>query len=148
MKKEYLECGRIIGAHGVKGLMKVDSWCDSPKILAAQKRVFFAERDGSYKEARVLTASVSGAHVLMQVEGINERESVQAMQGTILYLNRADIKLKPGTHLLADIIGLPVIDAVTGDVYGEVTDIQDSPRNRLYYIATPKGEVLLPEVDE
>ena len=148
MKKEFLECAKILAPHGVRGVMKLESYCDTPRVLAAQKRVFFAERDGSYKEAKVLTASVSGANVLMQIEGLNERESVQAMQGRILYLHRDDIKLKPGAHLLADIIGLPVIDATTGDVYGEVTDIQDAPRNRLYYIATPKGEVLLPEVDE
>ena len=148
MKKEFLECAKILAPHGVRGVMKLESYCDTPRILAAQKRVFFAERDGSYKEARVLTASVSGAHVLMQVEGINERETVQAMQGTLLFLNRADIKLKPGVHFLQDIIGLPVIDATTGTVYGEVADIQDAPRNRLYYISTEKGTVLLPEVDE
>ena len=25
MKKDFLECGKIVGAHGVKGLMKVES---------------------------------------------------------------------------------------------------------------------------
>ena len=148
MKKELLECAKILAPHGVRGVMKLESYCDTPRILAAQKRVFLAAKDGTYKEAGVLTASVSGQHVLMQVEGITDRETVQGMQGSLLYLNRNDLKLRPGMHFLQDIIGLPVIDVNTGDVYGTVTDIQDAPRNKLYYIATEKGQVLLPEVDE
>ena len=98
MKKEYLECGKILGAHGVRGVMKLESWCDSPKILAAQKRVFLAEKDGSYKEVRVKTASVSASIVLMALEGFDEREAAQAMKNTVLYLDR---KLKDHTLLQA-----------------------------------------------
>ena len=103
MKKEFLECGRIVGAHGVKGLMKIESWCDSPKILAAQKRVFLAEKDG-YKEVSVESASVSGPLVLMGLSGYLNRELVQGMKNTVLYLKREDIPLKKGALLLADII--------------------------------------------
>ena len=57
MKKEYLECGKVCSAHGVRGGVKVESWCDSPSVLAKQKRIFLAEKDGSYREAQVLSAS-------------------------------------------------------------------------------------------
>ena len=140
MKKEFLECGKIVGAHGVKGLMKVESWCDSPKILAAQKRVFLAEKDG-FKEVSVV--------VLMGLDGYLNRETVQGMKNTVLYLSREDIPLKKGAVLLADIIGLPVKDLETGSVLGKVKDITDAPRSRIYVVETPNGkEVLLPDVKE
>ena len=47
MKKEYLECGKVCSAHGVRGAIKVEHWCDAPRVLASQKRVFFAEKDGN-----------------------------------------------------------------------------------------------------
>lgn len=148
MKKQYLECGRIVGAHGVKGLMKVESWCDSPKILAAQKRVFLAEKDG-FKEVSVVSAAVSGQVVLMGLDGYLNRETVQGMKNTVLYLSREDIPLKKGAVLLADIIGLPVKDLETGSVLGKVKDITDAPRSRIYVVETPNGkEVLLPDVKE
>lgn len=148
MKKEFLECGRIVGAHGVKGLMKIESWCDSPKILAAQKRVFLAEKDG-YKEVSVVSASVSGPIVLMGLCGYLDRETVQGMKNTVLYLSREDIPLKKGAVLLADIIGLEVKDFDSGKVLGRVKDITDAPRSRIYVIETPDGkEVLLPDVKE
>ena len=40
MNKNYLECGKIINTHGIKGALKVESWCDSPYILAELERVF------------------------------------------------------------------------------------------------------------
>ena len=148
MKKEFLECGKIVGAHGVKGLMKVESWCDSPKILAAQKRVFLAEKDG-FKEVSVVSAAVSGQVVLMGLDGYLNRETVQGMKNTVLYLSREDIPLKKGAVLLADIIGLPVKDLETGSVLGKVKDITDAPRSRIYVVETPNGkEVLLPDVKE
>ena len=149
MKKEYLECGRILGAHGVRGLMKVESWCDSPKILAMQKRIFFAEKDGSYKEASVESASVSGPLVLMGLSGITDREYVQGLKNTVLYLKREDIPLKKGAVLLADMIGLDVIDLASGKLLGKIKDITDAPRSRILVIETDGGrEVLLPDIKE
>ena len=149
MKKEFLECGKIVGAHGVKGLAKIESWCDSPKILAAQKRVFLAEKDGSYKEVRIESASVSRDIVLMALSGICDREQVQGMKNTVLYLKREDIPLKKGAVLLADIIGLDVIDIDTGKIYGKVKDITDAPRSRIFAVeCDDRREVLIPEVKE
>lgn len=149
MKKEFLECGKIVGAHGVRGLIKVESWCDSPKILSAQKRVFLAEKDGSYKEMKIESASVSKDIVLMSLSGLCDREAAQGMKNTVLYLKREDIPLKRGSYLLADIIGLAVIDFNTGKVIGRVKDITDSPASRLYVIGTDGGnEVLLPGIKE
>ena len=32
MLKEFLEAGRIVGTHGIKGELRVDPWCDSPNF--------------------------------------------------------------------------------------------------------------------
>ena len=149
MKKEFLECGKILGAHGVRGVMKVESWCDSPKILAAQKRVFLACKEGNYKEAKIESASVSGTIVLMKLCGFDDRELVQGMKNTVLYLAREDIPLREGEILLADIIGLDAIDESTGARLGRVKDITDSVASRLYVIETDEGkEVLIPDIKE
>ncbi len=147
MKKQYLECGRVCNAHGIRGVLKVEHWCDSPRVLAGQKRVFVVT-EGEYTEKKVLTASVSGETVLMSISGVESREDAIAMKGTVLYLKREDIPLKDGEMLIADMIGLPVIDANTGRVYGEIKDVYDVPRGRMYTVATDGADVLLPDVDE
>lgn len=149
MKKKFLECGKITSAHGVKGLVRVESWCDNPRILAMQKRVFFAAKDGSYKEAEVLSSSLSGGLVLLNIDGIDGREAAQALKNTVLYLAREDIPLSDGAYFLADIIGLDAFDYDTGERLGKVTDIQDVPSGRMYYVETNNGKVaLVPDVEE
>ena len=148
MKKEYLECGKVWSAHGVRGFLKVEPWCDSPKVLAMQKRVFLAEKDGSYREVRVLSATVSAKLVLMLLEGIESREAAQAEKNRILYLHRDDIPLADGAVLIADMIGLPVIDVDSGRVYGKLTEVNDGVQAKLYIVSTEAGDVLLPGVPE
>lgn len=149
MKKLFIECGKIVSAHGVRGLVKVESWCDSPKILSAQKRVFLAAKDGNYVETKVESACVANAAVLMKLEAISDRENAQAHKGAVLYLHREDIPVTPDKILLADIIGLPAIDIDTGRVLGKVKDITESVASGLYVIETEVGdEVLIPDVKE
>ena len=148
MKNMYLECGKVMGPHGVRGVLKIESWCDTPKVLASQKRVFLANKDGSYEERKVLGASVSGALVLLTLEGIDDRDVAVAMKNTVLYLHRDDIPVKKGQMLLADMIGLSVIDADTGRVYGTITEVNDVPRGLLYTISTESGDVYYPSGKE
>ncbi len=147
MKKEYLECGKILAPHGVRGLIKVESWCDSPEVLIAQRRVFLAEGEG-FREVRIESCVRQAQHLLMSLSGINDRETVQAMKNTVLYLKREDIPLEDGAYFLQDIIGLDAIDIDTGKVLGRVEDITDAVSSRLFVIGTGEKTVLVPDVDE
>ena len=148
MKNTYLECGRVLGAHGVRGVLKLEPWCDSPKILGGAKRVYLSRMEGEFVERRVLTASVSGDTVLMSIEGVADRDAAIAMRGTVLYMHRDDIPLRPGEMFLADMIGLPVIDAESGRVYGEISRVEEAARGLLYTIKTEEKEVLYPSNPE
>ena len=148
MKKEYLECGIVRSPHGVRGILNVESWCDSPRVLAKQKRVYILGRDGSYKEIKVISASPAPDKVLMGLEGLDSREAAQGYKNTVLYLRREDIPVPKGAMLIADMIGLPVVDFDTGRVYGEISDVRDGVRYKLYTVKTDSGEVILPGVDE
>ena len=35
MQKKYIETGKIVGTHGVRGEMRVQAWCDSLKIFTS-----------------------------------------------------------------------------------------------------------------
>ncbi len=148
MKKEYLECGKVCTAHGVRGEIKVEPWCDSPKVLAKQKRVFLLDSDGSYKEASVTSASVFTKFVIMKLSGIDTREAAQAEKNRILYLHRDDIPIPRGAHLISDMIGLPVIHIDTGKQLGTLVDVDDGVRYKLYTVKTDKTNVILPGIPE
>ena len=52
-KKKYLETGRIVNTHGVRGEVKIQPWADSPDFLLDFDSLYI---DG--KPLRVLSARV------------------------------------------------------------------------------------------
>ena len=148
MKKTYLEGGRICTSHGVRGLVKAEHLCDSPRVLLDVKKIYFKERDGSYTERGLTSASVMGQFVLMGIEGISSREEAIAYRGKLFYLHRDDIPLAEGAMLIADMIGLPVYHAQSGESLGEIADVSDVVGRRIYTVKYQGREVLIPDVPE
>lgn len=145
--KQYLEAGKIINIHGFRGTLKAESWCDTPKILASLKTVYLLKGD-RYLPFNVRRGSVSGKFVLLTLSGVETEEEANALRGSVVYASRDDIPKKEGEAFLADMIGLPVIDAESGARYGTLTDVEEGVASRLYVIATQSGTVLMPEVKQ
>ena len=148
MKKIYLEGGRICTSHGVKGLVKVEHLCDSPKVLTSAKKIYLREHDGSFSEKKIKSASVAGQFVLMGIDGIESREEAIAYRGRMIYLHRDDIPVAKGAMLIADMIGLAVYHAESGESLGEISDVSDVAGRRIYTVNYQGKEILLPDVPE
>ncbi len=146
-KRKYLECGKIINTHGCYGGLKLESWCDSPDILAKMKRVYI-ERAGEYQEYKVKKASVFKQFVLFELDGICDMDTAIFLKNTVVFADRRDFKLKKGEYFIVDILGCDVIDADSGRVYGTLSDIINRGASDLYVVKTEKGEVMVPVVDE
>lgn len=146
-KKKYLECGKIINTHGVRGAVKLESWCNSPEKLAALSRVFI-KRGEKMDELTVTRASVFKQFVIAEIEEICDIETAAALKNTVLYAAREDFDLEEGDVFIADLIGLPVIDAENGKLYGKLADVINRGASDIYVVDTPNGECMMPAVDE
>ena len=146
MKKEYLECGKIVCQHGVRGAVKVESWCDTPQVLAALPVLYLANKSGGFSPLTPENASVYKNMVLFSFKEIASADEAIALRGRVVFAARADLPLAPGQVLLQDLYGLPVFDAGNGTVYGSLLEIRESPAADLLVVSTKNGEVLLPDV--
>ena len=52
MKKQYLDSGKIVGTHGIKGEVRIEPWCDSPAFLSAFKKLYLDENGTSFIEVK------------------------------------------------------------------------------------------------
>lgn len=143
-KKEFIEVGKIINTHGVSGEMKVEHWCDSPSVLKGIKKFYL---DGG-KELVASSVRTGGQFPLIKFDGIDTVEDAAKYKGKTILARRGDIKKPAGRVFICDIIGLPVIDARTGAVYGTLGDVLEYSPNNIYEIKTEKGTVLMPAVKE
>ena len=147
MKKQYLECGKIINTHGVKGAVKLESWCDAPGVLASLKCIYMSQK-GQYISVKVLHASVFKQFVIMELEGVNDIDAAMLLRGTVVYADRKDFHLKEGDYFIADLLGLPVVDVNTEQVYGTLKEVINRGASDIYVVDTPAGERMMPVVDE
>ena len=130
MLKQYLEIGKIVGTHGVRGELSVECWCDSPQFLSSFKQLYFNEGNDKIDV-------ISRPHkniALVKIKGVDTVEQADLLRGRVLYVNRKDIKLPKGTNFIQDIIGLEVVDVDTNEVYGKVTEVIKTGANDVYEV--------------
>ena len=147
MSNKYIECGKIINTHGCHGGVKLDSWCNSPEELAALENLFIL-KNGSYEKHKVKKTSVFKQFVIADLEGVNDMDAAMALKNTVVYASRDDFELEEGEFFIADLIGVKVVDATDGTVYGKVTDIINRGASDIYVVETSNGERMIPAVDE
>lgn len=147
MKQPYLECGKIVGTHGVRGGVRVESWCDSPEVLVGLAALYFRTAEG-YAPRRVLHGHVNRGQAVLTLEGVADMDAALALKNTVVYAARTDIPLPEGAAFVADMLGMAVVDADTGRVYGTLVGVEDFPSSQMYTIKTDRGEVLFPAVKE
>lgn len=147
MKQPYLLAGRVINVHGFRGTVKLESFCDSPNVLAGLSELYLKVGD-RFEKKRVLHASVFRQFVLADLEGVTDEASANALRGVELYASREDLPLAPGAHFVADLLGLPVRHADSGEVLGSIADVETRGGKELYSVKTEKGLFYLPAVKE
>ena len=146
MRKQFLDTGKIVGTHGIRGEVRIDPWCDSPEFLCAFKKLYLDENGETFIEVK----SRPHKHiVLAKIKGVDTIEQAERLRGKIVYINRADIQLDEGVNFVQDLLGLEGTDAESGRVYGKITDVLRTGANDVYEITDDSGKkYLAPVIDE
>lgn len=147
-KEKYLECGKIINTHGVRGACKIESWCDTPDVLCKIKKLYYKKKD-EYLSLEVTKASVHKGCALVYFYGIDSIEAAELLKNRVVYADREDIPIDDDRVFIADIIGLPVFDERNGKRLGVLSELIESPASDLFSVKTEDGrDVLVPAVEE
>ena len=143
----YIECGKVVNTHGCFGAMKLESWCNSPKELAGLGRLYL-KQGATYTEYKVTKASVFKQFVIVTFDAVNDMDMALAMKGQTVYAKREDFHLKKGEYFIADLVGLPVIDADTNQMYGTLSETINRGASDIYVVKTEHGEKMIPAIPE
>ena len=149
--KQYLETGRIVSTHGLRGEICVEPWCNSPEFLMQFDRLYF---DRGAVCRRIASARVHKNTVIIRFEGFEDIDEAMGLVRGIVYIDREQVRLPEDSYFDQDLIGLRVLDADTGRVYGTLTSVGRTGANDVYGV-TPDGaaadgdnrpEVLIPAI--
>ena len=112
--QQYLEAGKVVTTHGVRGEMKLELWCDGVDFLKKAGRLYASAKGG--KCYNITSIRPQGQMALLQLEGVNDMDAARALRGQVFYFDRSDATLPEGRWYVADLIGCEVRDADTGKV--------------------------------
>ena len=143
MPEQYLEAGKIVGTHGVRGEVRVQPWCDSPAVLATLKTVYL---DNHGQQPLKVLSRPHKTLALMRIDGVSTVQEAAALVGRIVYLDRADLPLEEGRYFIRDLLGLRVVDVDSGEEYGYITDVSATGANDVYHMRRGDREVLIPVI--
>jgi 16S rRNA processing protein RimM len=149
MRQTYLEIGKIVGTHGLRGEMRMLPSCDSP-AFAVGFDFLYLDPCGKQKIA-VRNARVHKNMCLLTLLGIDTIEQAEAMRGKVLWFCRADADLPEEQWFIAELIGCEVLDAADHHIsYGKIADVsQTNHANDVWHIKRESGqELLIPVIDE
>ncbi|MBE6750863.1 MAG: 16S rRNA processing protein RimM [Ruminococcaceae bacterium] len=146
MLKQFLEAGKIVGTHGIKGMLRVQAWCDSADFLKQFKYVY-TDKNGENR-LEIKSVQPHGNIVLMQIKGVNSIDEAEALRNKVIYISRKDAKLPEGRYFIDDLIGCKVLDFESSNELGTLTEVSSTGANDVWHITNSKGEYLVPAIEE
>jgi 16S rRNA processing protein RimM len=126
--------GVMVGAHGVRGEVRVNPETDFPERFADLEHIYMAPLKGEGRLVKILGARqhAGKGQVLLTLEGVGNREEAQALNGARLYIRPGELRpLPPGQYYEFQILGLQV-STEDGRDLGPVTDILRTGANDVY----------------
>ncbi len=128
--------GRVAGAFGVKGEVKITSYTDDPAALVRYRDLM--REDGS--PGLTLTGGRPHKGALVgRAKEIATREEAEALRGLALYIARDALPAPAEDEFyLADLIGLQVVDPAGAGI-GRIKSVQNFGAGDLLEIAPESG---------
>jgi len=120
---QKISLGIVLGAHGVRGIVRVKAFTEEPFGVAAYGPV--ETRDGK-RRFKIEALNLLKEIVLCRLEGIDDRDKAEAMKGTELFVSRDKFPIMQASEqwYQADLVGLEVRD-VSGTVLGSVATVEN-----------------------
>ncbi len=135
--------GAVAGAYGVRGEVRLKSFCADPAAIADYAPL--TTEDGAQSFSVRLTGQTKGGFTA-RLGGVGSKEAAEALRGTRLFAPRDRLPSLPDDEFYhADLIGLAVVDT-GGAALGTVTAVHNHGATDLLELRVPgvSDTVLLP----
>jgi 16S rRNA processing protein RimM len=139
--------GKVVGAHGLRGAVKIYSYAESEDLYAQQERLILIGSDGVRNSYDIAGIKAHKQNIRLTLKGVDSRDQAEALRGWGVYIPKSGLPpLEEGTYYWIDLIGLAVF-TTTGEYLGRLTDIIPTGANDVYVVTRGGGaEILIPAI--
>lgn len=138
--------GRVLGAFGVRGELKLQSFTDPPAMLLRYQPWMLVHR-GVEREVQGARGRDTAKGVLLTLPGVEDRDAADALAGAEIWVPRERLPPpKPGEYYWVDLEGLRVVNR-EGVALGTVSHLFETAGNDVI-VVTGERERLIPFLDD
>ncbi|EMF60345.1 16S rRNA processing protein RimM [Stenotrophomonas maltophilia EPM1] len=121
--------GRVVGAFGVRGEIKLESWTEPRSAIFRYQPWIVRSPSGVETTIEGVRGRDSGKHLVARFPGVEDRDTVEAMRGTEIYVARSALPPpKPDEYYWVDLEGLDV-KTTEGVALGQVSHLFSTGAN-------------------
>lgn len=129
---------RVLGAHGVRGDLRIEVLSDNPHRFDVGKRLYL---DGA--PYVIVGSRLAGRTALLKLEGIDSREQAQALLGKAFQVPLSEIPAPKRGLYHYQLLGLKVV-TTDGRELGTLVEVAATGSNDVYLVRGPQGELFIP----
>jgi 16S rRNA processing protein RimM len=141
---EYLQIGRIVNTHGIKGEVKVVPLTDDPERFGELEWLYL-DKNGRNEKIYITGVKYFKNFVILKFNDIDTIEAAEALKGIFLLIDRKNaVKLPKDSFFICDLIGSTIYDE-EGKLLGKLVDVLKTGSNDVFVIKDDNGsEIFLP----
>ena len=143
---EMLIMGRIIGAQGILGWVKIKTYTEFAENLTDYKTWWLGnETEDKWQKIGVEAFAVHSKGLIAKFPGCEDRTAAERYRGLLIAIPRSLLPPQPeGEFYWSDLIGL-VVENTAGECLGIVESLMDTGANQVLCVRMPnKQELLIP----
>lgn len=144
-RDEWLLIGRIVGAHGLNGHVKVYPESDFPERFTQPGDRWLKKPNGEPVPVKITSGRYldGKSQYLVKLEGVNFRDQAEDLRKAELLVKERDrLALEPGEFHVADLIGLTVILQADKSVLGTVSDVYTTGHDMLEVVLANQDKAI------
>jgi 16S rRNA processing protein RimM len=143
-----LRVGRIAGAHGLHGAIRVRPDNPESDTLEQVQRVFVEPENGAAREYKLAGAQrLNRTTIRVVLEGLDDPDAADALRGSMVTVALSDLPAKaPGEFYYYEAIGCAVT-TTDGRRLGVIEEVFATGANDVWVVRDGAAEVLVPVID-
>ncbi len=146
---DFILVGKIVGAHGVKGTVRILLYSGSDSALFKADSLYIKETEGDLKRYEITSLNLYGNIVRANLEGIVSRTQAKDIAGSFVFLTKNSLDVpEEGVWYWFELIGLSVLTK-EGEPIGIVESIFPTGANDILVVKEKKTdkEILVPAIE-
>ena len=129
--------GKIAGAHGVRGQVRIASYTDDPADIGSYGPL---QDESGKTQFTVTVTGMSKGQVVATIGGINDRSAAEALRGVSLFVSRSSLPpADEDEFYFEDLVGLRA-KTVSGKDLGTVIAVEDFGAGPLLEVGKPRAK--------